>query len=87
QGVHRANARPLARWAQETKKLFSVILTVRNLAYLVGFGVAHPSQKDFEYMVSLLMATLNVIRLRHIPPARKMQALRASIMICEALGG
>jgi hypothetical protein len=85
QGVHGTEARPPARWAQESKKLFSVILTVRKLARQVGFGVAHPAQMDFEYMVSLLMATLNVIRLRHIPPARKMQALRAAIMICEEL--
>ena len=86
QGMHRTDAQPPARWAQETKKLFCVSLKVRNLARQVGFGVAHPAQMDFEYMVSLLMATLNVIRLRHIPAARKMQALRAAIMICEELG-
>lgn len=85
-GVHRIDSSAAARWGKETKKLFSVVLSVRNLARQVAFGVANPSQMDFEYLISLLMATLNVVRLRHIPPARKMQALRSAIMICEALG-
>lgn len=85
QGVHRSDARPPTRWDKETKKVFSVIMMVRDLARQVAFGVANPSQMDFEYMVSLLMATLNVIRLRHMPPDRKMQALQSAMMICEML--
>ena len=65
---------------------YSVVMLVRNFARQVAFGVANPSQIDYEYSVSLLMATLNVVRLRDIPPARKMQALKAAIMICETLG-
>jgi hypothetical protein len=87
QGVRNNEARPLPRWDKETKKLFSVILTVRELAYQMAFGVANPSQMDFEYTLSLLMATLNVIRLRHIHLDRKLQALRAAILICERLDG
>jgi ActR/RegA family two-component response regulator len=86
QGIHHTDARPPVRWAKDTKKLFSAIMMVRNFAHQVAFGVANSSQMDFEFSLSLLMATLNVIRFRHIPPARKMQALRAASMICKTLG-
>lgn len=39
-----------------------------------------------EYLLSLLMATLNVVRLRHIRPGRKRQALLAASLICDELG-
>jgi len=84
-GLHHTVPRPSPDWKDETKKLFSVVMLVRNLARQVAFGVANPSQSDYEYLVSLLMATLNVVRLRHISHARKMQALKAASMICEAL--
>ncbi len=38
-----------------------------------------------EYLLSLLMATLNVIRLRHIPLERKRHALFSAALICDKL--
>jgi ActR/RegA family two-component response regulator len=85
QGVHSSSVRLPAHWEKETRKLFAVIKIIRDLARQVGFGVANPNQVNTEYMISLLMATLNVVRLRHMPLRRKMQALRTAILICERL--
>ena len=38
-----------------------------------------------EYMISLLMATLNVARLRHIEEDRKLHALFSAALICDEL--
>jgi len=85
QGVNHSDAKALSRWDKETRKMFSVIMTVRDLARQVAFGVANPSQMDLEYKISLLMATLNVIRLRHMLRERKLQALKSAILLCESL--
>jgi predicted membrane chloride channel (bestrophin family) len=84
-GVHDNAGRMPGRWDKEVRKLFSVIMKVRSLARQVGFSVANPSQMDVEYLISLLMATLNVIRLRHIPRERKLQAIYAANLICDEL--
>jgi hypothetical protein len=38
-----------------------------------------------EYLLSQLMGTLNVVRLRHISENRKLQAMHSAVMLCEEL--
>jgi two-component system, response regulator RegA len=38
-----------------------------------------------EFLLSLLMVTLNVIRLKHILPERKLHALYSAVLICKEL--
>lgn len=72
-------------WPNDLKKAFLVIQSIRKFASQIAFGVANPSRMEFEYLISLLMATLNVVRLRHIYPDRKLQALNSAVLICDAL--
>ncbi len=62
----------------------STILTLRD----IGKGMLRANNDDVknkEYKLSLLMATLNAVRLKHISPERKQQALVSASLICEQL--
>ncbi|MEM7800058.1 MAG: response regulator [Chloroflexota bacterium] len=59
-----------------------IILSLRHL----GMEICGGMQPRKEYLMSLLMATLNVVRLKHIPTERKEQAIISASMICQHLG-
>lgn len=70
----------------ELQKAGQVIIALRDIAYEFSRGRAS-TRKDTckEYLVSLLMTTLNVVRLRHIPVERKLQAMLSAVLICNQL--
>ncbi len=67
-------------------KAAQVLLALHTIAYdfLRGRSGARQDARQ-EYLISLLMATLNVVRLRHIPASRKLQAMRSASYICAEL--
>lgn len=61
-----------------------VIETIRDCAN----DQTHSNQKDekqLEFYFALLMATLNVIRLKHIKPLQKLKALISASLICSCI--
>ncbi len=69
------------------RKAMTVINILRSLAYEFvsgGFRAKHQDSRR-EYLISLLMTTLNVVRLRHIPEERKYQALLSASLVCAEL--
>ncbi|MBK8987328.1 MAG: response regulator [Chloroflexi bacterium] len=69
-----------------TYKAAQVLLALHRIAYefLRDRNGARQDTRR-EYLISLLMATLNVARLRHIPAARKLQAILSASFICAEL--
>jgi len=67
----------------DIEKAVRVVANLRKIAYELGKGTGTTIHK--EYLISLLMATLNVVRLRHIPDERKMQAMLSAALICAEL--
>ena len=67
----------------DVEKAIRVVANLRKIAYELGKGTGTTIHK--EYLISLLMATLNVVRLRHIPDNRKMQAMLSAALICAEL--
>lgn len=67
------------------QKSAKVIHALRHMAARIAMNVNGEQAIQKEYVRSLLMATLNVIRLRHIDLDRKLQALYATHMICYSL--
>jgi ActR/RegA family two-component response regulator len=68
---------------RDMAKAIQVVANLRKIAYELGKGTGTTIHK--EYLISLLMATLNVVRLRHIPDERKMQAMLSAALICAEL--
>lgn len=66
------------------QKAAQVIHALRHMAARIAMNVNGEQAIQQEYLYSLLMATLNVIRLRHIETQRKHQALYATHLICQA---
>ena len=67
-------------------KAAEVIFALRQLAhrYAQGFNTQQYEARK-EYLLSQLMGTLNVVRLRHISENRKLQAMHSAVMMCEEL--
>ncbi|MCA9925775.1 MAG: response regulator, partial [Anaerolineales bacterium] len=63
--------------SRDIRKAMTVINILRSVAYefVSGGFRAKYQESQREYLASLLMTTLNVARLRHIPEDRKYQAL------------
>ena len=67
-------------------KAAQILLALHAIAYDFLRGRSRDRQDTRqEYLISLLMATLNVARLRHIPASRKLQAMRSASYICAEL--
>ncbi|MCP4357773.1 MAG: response regulator [Chloroflexi bacterium] len=68
------------------QKTTAVLTALRYMAHDYARGL-HSSQTEVhqEYLISLLMATLNVVRLRHVNETRKFQALHSAVLICAEL--
>ena len=62
-------------------KAYEVVVALRSLA----FELVRPPCDRHEYYLSLLLHTLNVLRLRHIPAEKKEHALLAAALLCERL--
>lgn len=69
----------------EARKAASVIASLRREAHVFARGTGRFHEARKEYLISLLMATLNVTRLPHIEPARKLHAMFSAGMLCAEL--
>ena len=69
----------------DLKKAAGVIHMLHHTAARIAMGVSGEGAVQREYLESLLMTTLNVVRLRHVEVARKHQALYSTHLICQQL--
>jgi hypothetical protein len=69
----------------EMGKTLRVIQGLHSFAALIC--QAHNGDELFrkEFLLSLLMVTMNVVRLKHILPERKLHALYSAVLICKEL--
>ncbi|WP_420645186.1 response regulator [Candidatus Leptofilum sp.] len=73
-------------FSKDARKAAEVVFALRQLAhrYAHSFNTQQNDARQ-EYLLSQLMGTLNVVRLRHISENRKLQAMHSAVMICEEL--
>jgi CheY-like chemotaxis protein len=73
-------------FSKDARKAAEVIFALRQLAhrYARSFNTQQNEARK-EYLLSQLMGTLNVVRLRHITENRKLQVLHSAVMMCEEL--
>lgn len=73
-------------FSRDARKAAEVIFALRQLAhrYASSFNTKTNDARK-EYLLSQLMGTLNVVRLRHISENRKLQAMHSAVMMCEEL--
>ncbi|VAW35146.1 hypothetical protein MNBD_CHLOROFLEXI01-588 [hydrothermal vent metagenome] len=73
-------------FSKDARKAAEVIFALRQLAhhYARSFNTQNDQARK-EYLLSQLMGTLNVVRLRHISESRKLQAMHSAVMLCEEL--
>jgi ActR/RegA family two-component response regulator len=71
----------------ELHKAGQVIAALRTVAYEFARGrrTTGPLSSVREYLFSLLMTTLNVVRLRHIQEEQKLRAMVSAALICGEL--
>jgi CheY-like chemotaxis protein len=71
----------------EVRKAALVVHELRRMAYEFAKPMPRGDLAEVrrEHLVSLLMATLNVVRLRHVDEARKIQAMHSAVLICAEL--
>ncbi|MCA9998481.1 MAG: response regulator, partial [Anaerolineales bacterium] len=73
-------------FSKDARKAAEVIFNLRQMAH--KYANTYNTKEDEarkEYLLSQLMGTLNVIRLRHISENRKLQAMHSAVMLCEEL--
>lgn len=67
---------PSGNWPPEIDKALRVLLKLRRIARNQLQGFTHKYTANYtEHLISLLVATLNVVRLRHIEEERKLHAM------------
>lgn len=73
-------------FSKDARKAAEVIFALRQLAhkYASNYNTKENDARK-EYLLSQLMGTLNVVRLRHISENRKLQAMHSAVMLCEEL--
>lgn len=70
----------------DIRKAVMVIAHLRSIAHNFSRGLSTRDRDSYkEYLISILMATLNVARLRHIEEDRKLQAMLSASLICNEL--
>lgn len=71
---------------QDVLKAAKVVHELRRMAYEFARSI-HSDLAELrrEHLISLLMATLNVARLRHVDEGRKIQAMHSAVLICAEL--
>lgn len=73
-------------FSTDLQKALKVISSLRSMGHEFARGVTDMFQDtQKEYLLSLLMGTLNVVRLRHIEKERKLQAMLSAALICAEL--
>ena len=73
-------------YSNDARKAADVIFSLRQMAHKYARSFNNESNDARkEYLLSQLMGTLNVVRLRHISESRKLQALHSAVMLCEEL--
>ncbi len=86
--VHTRQGVRLGRgFSNEARKAAQVIDALRHLAFeeLAALNPDSPQTPAREYFISLLMATLNVIRLRHFEQDPRLQPRRALVLLSAAM--
>ncbi|MEM7334177.1 MAG: hypothetical protein AAF490_18975, partial [Chloroflexota bacterium] len=77
----------MVRLRPELIKAIAIINALRSFA--IKFASSGESSSNSasrrEHLISLLMATLNVVRLRHVKEERKLQAMLSASLICAEL--
>ncbi len=73
-------------FSKDARKAAEVIFALRQMAhkYASNYNTKENEARK-EYLLSQLMGTLNVVRLRHISENRKLQAMHSAVMLCEEL--
>lgn len=73
-------------FSKDARKAAEVIFALRQLAhkYASNYNTKENDARK-EYLISQLMGTLNVVRLRHISENRKLQAMHSAVMMCEEM--
>lgn len=73
-------------FSKDARKAADIIFTLRQMAhkYATNYNTKENEARK-EYLLSQLMGTLNVVRLRHISENRKLQAMHSAVMLCEEL--
>jgi ActR/RegA family two-component response regulator len=69
----------------DIQKAAHVIAELRAIASEFSRGLSSHKDSRKEFLISLLMATLNVVRLRHTEEERKLQAMLSAALICAEL--
>ena len=66
----------------EVRKVIQVVFEMRKMAYVFARSLNGTSDSvRKEYLASLLMGTLNAVRMRHIEEQRKLQAMHSAVLI------
>jgi CheY-like chemotaxis protein len=71
----------IAALPDRLKKSVAVIKALREMGRIFSRGTEYTEENRQEYLVALLMATLNVVRLSHIKREQKCQALLSATLI------
>ncbi|MCA9942557.1 MAG: response regulator [Ardenticatenaceae bacterium] len=73
-------------FSKDARKAAEIVFALRQMAhrYARSFNTQQNEARK-EYLLSQLMGTLNVVRLRHISENRKLQAMHSAVMLCEEL--
>ncbi len=75
-----------ATLSSEVCKAIEVVFALRQMAHAFARSLNGSSESARkEHLLSLLMGTLNVVRMRHIEEQRKLQALHAAVLIVGEL--
>jgi CheY-like chemotaxis protein len=69
----------------DIQKAAQVVHALHNFATQIAMGLGETDLAREEYLRSLLMVTLNVVRLRHIENERKLHALYSAHLICQEI--
>ncbi len=71
-----------ANMSSELQKAIQIVFELRKMAYLFARSLnATPESVRKEYLGSLLMGTLNAVRMRHIEEQRKLQAMHTAVLL------
>lgn len=84
----RSNQPPILppSFSKDARRAAEVIFAIRQLAHKNASNfTTRPEDARKEYLLSQLMGTLNVVRLRHISENRKLQAMHSAVMMCEEM--
>lgn len=74
----------LEQTAPDLYRGLTVLRGLRRSARLLQ-GNPAPPDDEVEFLLALLMATLNVVRLKHVKPTKKLHAMLSASLICSRI--